>query len=64
MVMLDTPENVFSRSQELLDMGLDIPQITRVFLHLRQMGVNVPQVYTMEQAVSVLKSLKGGCADA
>ena len=64
MVMLDTPENVFSRSQELLDMGLDIPQITRVFLHLRQMGVNVPQVYTMEQAVSALKSLKGGCADA
>ena len=64
LVMLDTPENVFSRSQELLDMGLDIPQITRVFLHLRQMGVDVPQVYTIEQAVSVLKSLKGGCADA
>ena len=64
LVMLDTPENVFSRSQELLDMGLDIPQITRVFLHLRQMGVDVPQVYTMEQAVSAMKSLKGGCADA
>ena len=64
LVMFDTPENVFSKSQELLDMGLDIPLITRVFLHLRRMGVDVPQVYTIEQAVSALKGLKGGCADA
>ncbi len=64
LVMFDTPENVFSKSQELLDMGLHIPQITPVFLHLRRMGVDVPQVYTIEQAVSALKRLKGGCADA
>ena len=59
-----TPGEVFERAQELLDMGLDIPEITRVFLKLRQMGLDVPQVYTVEQAVQVLKSLKGGCADA
>ena len=59
-----TPGEVFERAQELLDMGLDIPEITRVFLKLRQMGLDVPQVYTVEQAVQVLKSLKGGCVDA
>ena len=64
LVMFDTPENVFSRAQELLDMGLDIPQVTQVFLHLRRLGVDVPQVYTIEQAVEALKQLKGGCTNA
>ena len=41
-------------------MGLDIPELTRVFMRLRQMGLDVPAVYTMEQAVAALKKLKGG----
>ena len=45
-------------------MGLDIPEITRVFLKLRQMGLDVAQVYTMEQAVKEIKRLKGGNAHA
>ena len=41
-------------------MGLDIPDITRVFLRLKQMGLNVEPVYTMEQAVATIKKLKEG----
>ena len=64
LVMDDTPLAVFSRAQELLDMGLDIPELTRLFLHLRQMGLDIEQVYTMEQAVAALTRLKGGKAHA
>ena len=64
LAMDASPREVFTHAQELLDMGLDIPQITQVFSHLRAMGLDVPQVYTVEQAVSVLSSMKGGCADA
>ena len=60
LVMDGAPKEVFSRAQELLDMGLDIPEITRVFLKLAQMGLPVEPVYTMEQAVQVLTKLRGG----
>ena len=60
LAMDGTPMEVFSRAQELLDMGLDIPDITRVFLHLQKMGLPVEQVYTTEQAVAQLKKLKEG----
>ena len=54
------PAQVFTRAQELLDMGLDIPDITRVFLRLQQMGLAVEPVYTMEQALETVKKLKEG----
>ena len=54
------PAEVFTRADELLEMGLDIPDITRVFLRLKQMGLNVEPVYTMEQAVETIKKLKEG----
>ena len=64
LAMDDVPARVFARAQELLDMGLDIPDITRVFLRLQQMGLPVNQVYTMDQAVAELKRLKGGSTHA
>ena len=51
-------------NQELLEMGLDIPEVTRVFLKLQQLGLPVNQVYTIQQAVAELKRLKGGAAHA
>ena len=54
------PEEVFTRADELLEMGLDIPDITRVFLRLKQMGLPLEPVYTMDQAVSAVKMLKEG----
>ena len=41
-------------------MGLNIPQVTQVFLRLRQLGVEVPNVYTLEGAVEALCALKEG----
>lgn len=60
LVMEGTPKEVFSNAQELVDMGLDIPDVTRVFLRLRQLGLPVEPVYTLEQAAETLLSLKGG----
>ena len=64
LAMDGTPGEVFEHAQELLDMGLDIPEITRVFLKLQQKGIPVRQVYTIEQAVEELKRVKGGKANA
>jgi len=64
LVMDDTPDRIFEHSQELMEMGLDIPDVTRVFLRLQEIGLDVPNVYTMEQAVRVLTQLKGGCDHA
>ena len=64
LAMDGTPEQVFARSHELLEMGLDIPPVTRVFLKLQELGLPVENVYTMEQAVSALSNLRGGMADA
>ena len=58
LAMDGTPEQVFTRVEELLAMGLSIPQVTQVFLRLRHMGVNVPNVYTLEQAAETLLRLK------
>ena len=59
-----TPMEVFSRAQELVDMGLDIPTITAIFLRLQKLGLPVAQVYTREQAIAELEKLKGGRTDA
>ena len=64
LVMDGSPGEVFAHAKELLDMGLDIPEITRVFMRLQELGIHVPQVYTVEQAVKVLTALKGGSAHA
>ena len=60
LAMDDVPGKVFTRAEELLEMGLDIPDVTRVFLRLKQMGLPVEPVYTVEQAVELMKQLKEG----
>ena len=60
LAMDGTPAEVFSRAQELLAMGLNIPQVTQVFLKLKKLGLDVKSVYTMEQAVEEIVRLRGG----
>ena len=60
LAMDGTPSEVFSRAQELLAMGLNIPQVTQVFLELKKLGLDVKSVYTMEQAVAEIVRLRGG----
>ena len=64
LAMDGTPDRIFSRADELLEMGLDIPEVTRVFLRLRELGLPVSPVYSVEQAAAVLKQLKEGRAHA
>ncbi len=64
LAMDGTPAEVFARAEELIAMGLSIPQVTQVFLHLRKLGVDVENVYTIEQAVEALKKQKGGRSHA
>ena len=51
---------MFARAEELVDMGLDIPDVTRIFVELRKMGLPVESAYTIEQAVAEMKRLRGG----
>lgn len=60
LAMDGTPAQVFAHAQELMDMGLSIPQVTQVFLFLRQMGMDVENVYTIDQAVEALRRIGGG----
>ena len=42
--------------QELLELGLSVPQVTQIFLKLRQMGLDIPtDVYTMPYAVKTIQ---------
>ncbi len=55
-----TPREVFQHGNELEQMGLGTPQLTRVFHRLRAMGVDIdPSVYTLDQAkTAILDILK------
>ena len=64
LAMDGVPSEVFEHAEELVAMGLSIPQVTQVFLHLRKLGVDVKNVYTIAQAVEELKRLKGGVIHA
>ena len=55
LAMDGTPSEVFNHAWDLVDMGLDIPEVTRVFLQLEKLGLKLPPVYTMEQAIDALK---------
>jgi len=61
VVMTGTPHEVFSRARELIDVGLDVPQVTRVAMELRRRGVDIdPAVYTVEDLRRAIAALKGG----
>ena len=66
VAMFDTVEKVFARSREIEEMGLAVPQVSRVFLSLSEKGWPVPSnVYTTDQAVKAMESvLKGGKQNA
>ncbi|MBO5163868.1 MAG: energy-coupling factor transporter ATPase [Ruminococcus sp.] len=60
----DDTERVFARAEEIAEIGLDVPQITKVFIGLKKQGLDFGKdVYTMEYAKKLLlKKLaeKGG----
>ena len=62
IVMNGTVEEVYSKGDELLKLGLDVPEITRVFLKLKEAGYDVPtDVYTVKQGKEkLIEFLKRG----
>lgn len=59
VAMYDTVERVFAQAEELLALGLSVPQVTKIFLKLREMGLDLPtDVYTVPYAVKTLLEAK------
>ena len=51
-----TPDEIFSRTKELISLGLDAPQTARLAQELRERGCDVPEdIYTNERFVEWLK---------
>ena len=65
-IMHSSVPEVFAQSRMLEKIGLDIPQITKVFISLKNMGYNVSDnIYTIEKAEKeILRCLKGGDQNA
>lgn len=60
-VMLDKTREVFARGRELEEMGLRVPQVTKILLTLREKGYPVSPVLTVDEAIRELTPLlKGG----
>lgn len=58
LVMFDETQKVFARGDELEQIGLRIPQITKIMSLLRKRGVDVPQgILTVDAAVDYLLPL-------
>ena len=59
--MLGKPSEIFTRAQRLREIGLNVPQVTTLFLRLKELGAPVdPATYTVEDALEQLLRLKGG----
>lgn len=62
VAVFENTNKIFSRAGDLESMGLSVPAVTKIFMKLREQGLNVPDdIYTVEEAKTVLLSLlKGG----
>lgn len=61
VLMSGTPREVFARGDELMSAGLDVPQVTRIAMALRERGLAIsPAVYTVDELSRELIALKRG----
>lgn len=61
LAMYGPVPEVYSRGEELVRMGLNVPQVTRIFMELKKRGYAVSdQVYTVAQGREELMRLKRG----
>lgn len=59
--MTGTVDEVFERASRLREIGLSVPQITEIFIKLREKGYDVSEkIYTVEQGYLELKRLFEG----
>ncbi len=61
VAMCGKRNEVFSKHGELEEIGLGVPQMTRLVMLLRQKGIDIPaDIYTVDDAEAALVSLFGG----
>ena len=61
IMLIGTPKEVFSHTDEIIKAGLDIPEITKVMLELKNRGFDVDtSVFTVEDAIKALNAFKEG----
>ena len=61
--MEGTPKQVFARAHELEQVGLDVPQVTKVAAALKARGLDIDTaVYTVEALEQKLLALRGGAS--
>lgn len=61
--MEGTPKQVFARAHELEQVGLDVPQVTKVAAALKARGLDIDTaVYTVEALEQKLLTLRGGAS--
>lgn len=60
LVSFTSPDETFKNSEMLKNIGLNVPQVTRVINHLRQKGIVLPgSIYTVDMAVdAIIKYIK------
>lgn len=60
LLSYDTVDETYKRADELLRIGLDVPQITKIFMELKERGLPVrTNIYTVEQGVAEIARLRG-----
>jgi len=60
IIMDGKPEEIFADPDQLMKIGLDVPQITRVFMELRRLGVEIDtSVYTVKYAAKLIEQMLG-----
>lgn len=60
LLSYDTVDETYKRADELLKIGLDVPQITKIFMELKERGFPVrTNIYTIEQGVAEIAKLRG-----
>ena len=63
VVMDGTAAEVFSRAEELIAIGLDVPRATALAMALRKQGLQLPEgIYTHEQLLSAVLENRGAKA--
>lgn len=64
VAMQGSVDSVYSRGEELKEMGLNVPEITDIFLKLKSFGIDCrTNIYTVEQGVEEIKKLLSGGAE-
>ncbi|MBQ0015295.1 MAG: energy-coupling factor transporter ATPase [Oscillospiraceae bacterium] len=55
----DTVPNTYKRAAELLEVGLDVPSVTKIFMELHDRGLPVrTDIYTVEQGIEEINKLR------